>query len=347
MNTILQLDIKQQTCFGVEKYNIALGVESHNRAMSGVTSIGNHIISIGYRNFYRITRGDNHIAIGSASFWHGPNGSGDIGIGYETFRNLVSGSNLIAIGNQAANTLVNFDNAISNSIAFGFSSSLLQSGEVVFGGSSTGTGFVLVRPGTDAYTDLGSATHRWKDIYFSGTAYGTSSWAVSASWAPSTGGGGASLETGSTYPFTSSWAESASWAPSTGGTSLGTGSTYPITSSWSVTASYAENVKWLATGSTYPITSSWAVSSSYAPIPKIKAGIVSGSSFGGTTDLTASVAFDLPFVNNIYSVTVTGEDPRTWYVEFKDENGFIINSNSNVAFSGNVYWHAIYMGEYQ
>lgn len=42
---------------------------------------------------------------------------------------------------------------------------------------------------------------------FTGSYFGTSSWAnnsISASWAPSTGGG-TSLGTGSTYPFTSSW----------------------------------------------------------------------------------------------------------------------------------------------
>jgi len=38
---------------------------------------------------------------------------------------------------------------------------------------------------------------------------GTSSWAISASWAPG-GSGGTSLTTGSTYPITASWAQTAS-----------------------------------------------------------------------------------------------------------------------------------------
>lgn len=82
---------------------------------------------------------------------------------------------------------------------------------------------------------------------------------------PSGGGGGGSgttLVTGGLYPITSSWAISASWAPSTGGgsgTTLVTGGLYQITASWALNAGTT-----LITGSTYPITASWSQTSSWA-----------------------------------------------------------------------------------
>jgi hypothetical protein len=71
---------------------------------------------------------------------------------------------------------------------------------------------------------------------------------------------GNDLVTGSTYPITSSWALSASWAPCTCPL-LQTGSTYPITASWAIYAINGGTT--LVTGSTYPITSSWALTASY------------------------------------------------------------------------------------
>ncbi len=158
-------------------------------------------------------------------------------------------------------------------------------------------------------------------FYLSGSFFGTSSRAISASWSPNQGA--TTLVTASIYEITSSRAISASWAPAAA----------PITSvpssSWasqSLSASYApvepdysssvstakQNA--LVVGGTYQITSSWtnnAVSASWAPdqtvavssaswasssisssfsdtssytlgIPTIKSGIVSGASFGGT-----------------------------------------------------------------
>ena len=72
---------------------------------------------------------------------------------------------------------------------------------------------------------------------------------------------GNDLVTGSTYPITSSWALSASWAPCTCPL-LQTGSTYPITASWSIYALNGGTT--LNTVSTYPITSSWALTASYS-----------------------------------------------------------------------------------
>jgi hypothetical protein len=42
-----------------------------------------------------------------------------------------------------------------------------------------------------------------------------------------------------------------------------------------------------------------------------------------------------------YSVSVSGEDVRTWSVSNLTNNGFTINSNSNVALNGNTFWQVI------
>jgi len=72
---------------------------------------------------------------------------------------------------------------------------------------------------------------------FTGPLVGTSSWAVSSSWAQN------GMITGSIYPITSSNSQTSSWAINAinGGTQLITGSIYPITASWSQTASVALN----------------------------------------------------------------------------------------------------------
>jgi hypothetical protein len=99
--------------------------------------------------------------------------------------------------------------------------------------------------------------------------HGTASNSISASWAPSAGGG-TTLTTGSTYQITSSNSISASWAPQNNITSVPSSSwaSSSISSSYSLTSSYALNGggsgggTTLTTGSTYPITSSWALTSS-------------------------------------------------------------------------------------
>lgn len=109
------------------------------------------------------------------------------------------------------------------------------------------------------------------------------------------------------------------------------------------------SVSAIATQSFYSTQSLYATQSltaSYAQgIPTIKSGIVSSSSFGGTTK-TASVFFTTPFPDTNYSVVVTGEDSRNWFIQQKSGSSFQINSNSIVLFVGNVFWQAITTGEF-
>jgi hypothetical protein len=81
-------------------------------------------------------------------------------------------------------------------------------------------------------------------------------------------------------------------------------------------------------------------------VPTIKSGIVAGTSFGGTTSKTSSIAFTKPFANNNYTAVVTGESARTWTIQNKVSGSFDINANSAVAFTDNVFWQAISTGEF-
>jgi hypothetical protein len=90
-------------------------------------------------------------------------------------------------------------------------------------------------------------------------------------------------------------------------------------------------------------TASFATSASWAPSAgggtSAKAGSGSAASFGGTPR-TASITFGSAFSDNLYAVTVTGEDARTFTIQSKSSTGFTINSNSSVALTGPVYWIA-------
>jgi hypothetical protein len=165
----------------------------------------------------------------------------------------------------------------------------------LIGTNGGGTSLFAFNPATGSFRAtlfLGTLT---------GSSYGTSSFAISASYALNVFG----LATGSTYPFTSSqsitasyWNSSSinSWTNNNFQFKIATGSTLPITSSQSITASYALNAGTsfgLATGSTYPITSSQSVSSSWSRItdignanveyaPLLNASLI-GTNGGGTS----------------------------------------------------------------
>ena len=69
-----------------------------------------------------------------------------------------------------------------------------------------------------------------------------------------------------------------------------------------------------------------------------KSNVISGASFSGASILKYGVTFSSPYLNTNYGVQITGEDPRTWTVENKLATGFVVNSNSNIPFTGDVFW---------
>lgn len=88
---------------------------------------------------------------------------------------------------------------------------------------------------------------------------------------------------------------------------------------------------------TYSVTSSYALNS--AQSVHIEKGIISGSLFGGNP-MTSSIYFNLPFESSIYTISVVGEDLRGWSISERSATGFVVNSNSNKALTGMVFWRA-------
>ena len=69
-----------------------------------------------------------------------------------------------------------------------------------------------------------------------------------------------------------------------------------------------------------------------------KSNVVNGASFSGATLLKYGVTFSNPYLDTNYGVQVTGEEARTWTIENKLATGFLINSNSSIPFTGDVFW---------
>ena len=78
--------------------------------------------------------------------------------------------------------------------------------------------------------------------------------------------------------------------------------------------------------------------------PFIKNGIIQTGDFSGNPQ-KAVVTFAAPFVDALYSVTVTGSSARVFTIENRTAAGFTINSNSITALTGVTYWQAIKEGE--
>lgn len=82
---------------------------------------------------------------------------------------------------------------------------------------------------------------------------------------------------------------------------------------------------------------------------KQKAGFLSGSVFigvGSPPNRKGTVTFTHAFADANYSPTVMSTANRSWIVESVTMSGFVINSNSNAALTGNnVYWTATHFGE--
>ena len=70
-----------------------------------------------------------------------------------------------------------------------------------------------------------------------------------------------------------------------------------------------------------------------------RSGTVAPGSFSGNPKIyTVTFSTDLPSTD--YYISVIGLDARMWSYESKTVSGFVINSNSNQALTGNVDWEA-------
>lgn len=77
---------------------------------------------------------------------------------------------------------------------------------------------------------------------------------------------------------------------------------------------------------------------------KTKTGTILGSSFTGNPK-TYDVIFTTPYPNVNYTISITGGVNRTFTYENKTITGFKINANANFAFTENVDWQTITIGE--
>lgn len=75
-----------------------------------------------------------------------------------------------------------------------------------------------------------------------------------------------------------------------------------------------------------------------------KSNSVTGASFSGSP-LQYQVNFVTSFSDANYSVSVIGEDIRTWSIASKLAGSFIINTNSDITLASPVLWSAIKHGE--
>jgi hypothetical protein len=84
--------------------------------------------------------------------------------------------------------------------------------------------------------------------------------------------------------------------------------------------------------SSYSTTSSYSATSSYV-FNHVEKGIISGSSFTGSPK-NVTIVFPNPFSNDMYIISVIGEDARIWSYNDKTPTSVIINSNSNQSLTG-------------
>jgi hypothetical protein len=71
----------------------------------------------------------------------------------------------------------------------------------------------------------------------------------------------------------------------------------------------------------------------------VQKGSINGADFTGNPK-TFTVTFVIPYSDTSYSVTITGEDSRSWTISNKTINGFVVSSNSNIPLVGYVYWRS-------
>ena len=101
------------------------------------------------------------------------------------------------------------------------------------------------------------------------------------------------------------------------------------------------NVSGSITGSLFG-TSSWAVNALTASyVPTLKASSASVASFVlSPLDYSTSITFTTAYPNNLYAVSVIGEDSRAWTISGKSPSGFTIDSNASIPLTNPVYWIA-------
>ena len=112
-----------------------------------------------------------------------------------------------------------------------------------------------------------------------------------------------------------------------------------IIATGSFTGSFVGNLTGTASFATTASYATTAVTASY--LTSMKSGQLTPIQFALLgPDYVGTVAFNSAYPNVNYSISIIGEDARTFTVQNKGVGGFDINTNSGVAPVGNTYWIA-------
>jgi len=87
----------------------------------------------------------------------------------------------------------------------------------------------------------------------------------------------------------------------------------------------------------------WSIETNLADL-KTKAGTISAGTFTGTPRI-ATATFATAFTDANYSVSIIGQDGRTWRYQTKAAGSFVINTQANTALTSAVDWIAVFQGE--
>ena len=317
-------------------YSILLGSYVGSTSVTA-NSIGNNNIIIGNSITLPIGKANainiGGILFGSGSYWantgiasSSPAG-GNIGINIvdPQFNLHVSGT--VGFSNlNTSNTAPNVVLADSNGQLFITASSALSPA------TSLTASFVTA---SNVWGPYGSSSIASASYASGSTSASYAAFAFSSSYASSsTSASFATTASYTNFALSSSYASSstsASYADFAFSASYASSSTSASYTNFALSSSYASS----STSASYALTASYV-----ATVSSIKAGSASIASFNGNPS-SSIITFGTPFPNNLYAITVTGEDARSWTIQSKVSGSFIVNSNSIVALQGPLYWIAV------
>ena len=133
-------------------YNVAIG----NQAMKGVANVSTN---------------DHNVAIGTEALTGATTGSKNVAIGYQAGMTITDGSNNVIIGNYAgtsslADTVALYTGGGTERLTITSSGATINSKDVILDGAVT----THLIPDTNITYDLGSATHKFRDLYLDGSS---------------------------------------------------------------------------------------------------------------------------------------------------------------------------------
>ena len=303
----LEYNNTDKTIWNNGKGNLSLNLSYGESASVSITT-GTGNLAIGRNSLYSNTTGTVNIAIGNDSLYYNNGGTNNVAVGQQSLGNMTYGFNNVTLGHSTLGSLDtgNFNTVLGHFAGFfldGNSSNNILIGNEAGPASTTvesnklyiasGSGTPLIGGDFSTKTVTISGSLNVLGI-ITGSLFGTSSWAVSASWAPvATTAATASFVTASNVygPFGSNSILSSSFAVSSSRT---------VSSSFASTASFVNPLN-----QNVVITGSLTVSGSTGTVfnSNVDTLILTGSLLvTGSTVLTGPLTVG---ISNITTNTIT------------------------------------------